>query len=640
MKFIFLVLLLFTCTFAWPQNNQSPIKQAQKAYLEANKSISLQFYDKAIEQLNQAISLDNKFLAAYQQLGDVYRKKSDYAHAKDSYLKLLQINPEFLPLTYFGLAESELNIGDYENALIHFKKYASYLTLSEASKKVAAKFIADCEFSLLAIKNPVVFKPVNLGPEINTKEQEYLPVITADEEVLIFTRQRNRNEDFYKSTKLNGSWQTSSYLSKEINTEMYNEGAQCISPDGAYLFFTGCNRPDGMGRCDIYISKREGKEWSKPFNIGAPINTPGWESQPSLTADGRTLYFVSTRKGGLGGYDIWRSDLGSNGAWSIPINLGPNINTVNDEQSPFIHPDNQTLYFSSNGWPGLGNKDLFFSRKNTAANVGASPATEWLKPQNLGFPINTFEEESGLTISNDGKTAFFASNNKTGFGNLDIYSFELPEKLRPNQVTYVKGVVFDKTSKDLLDAKIQIIDLSTGKPVFDDVSDYETGEFMATMPLGKSFGMNVSKEGYLFYSENFQLDSKNLINKPFNLKIPLQKIEIGGMVVLNNIFFESNKFELLPESKVELQQLITFLNVNPKITIEIDGHTDDIGNGQSNKILSENRSKTVYKYLIINKITADRISYKGSGESKPIADNTTEAGRKINRRTEFKILKN
>ncbi|NEU07171.1 OmpA family protein [Flavihumibacter sp. R14] len=632
MRNFFIFLLLFVCNVAYAQKKgNSTNRQAQKTYELANESISYKFYDKALEQLKEAVKVDDKFIAAHQQMGDVYRKLGEHRNAIISYRKVIELDPEFLPLTYYGLGESELNTGEYSNALKHLEKYASY-TLQESSKKLVEKLIADCRFSLAAIKNPVNFQPKNMGAGINTKEQEYLPVVTADEKVLIFTRQANRNEDFFKSTQTDSDWSAAEPLSDAINTKIYNEGAQCISPDGMYMFFTGCNRPDGLGRCDIYLSKREGKNWSAPFNIGGPVNTPGWESQPSLTADGRTLYFVSTRPGGHGGYDIWRSDLKDNGSWTVPVNLGPSINTAYDEQSPYIHPDGQTLYFSSNGWPGLGNKDLFISRRDPANN-------NWGKPQNLGYPINTFGEESGLTISSDGRTAFFASDQKGGFGGLDIYSFELPAILRPAKVTYVKGTIFDAETKKMLNAKIQIINLHTNQVVFDDLSDFETGEFLATMTIGKTFGLNVSRDGYLFYSQNFSLEN-HPDSKPFNIKVPLQKIKLGGMVVLNNIFFDTNKYSLLPESKVELQQLIQFLTSNPGISIEIGGHTDNVGDAKSNEVLSEKRAQTVYDYLVNNKIPPSRLSYKGYGETSPVDENSTETGRKNNRRTEFKITKN
>lgn len=635
MRKILLFLLCLSSLVSFGQKvTSSQNKAAQKSYLQANKYIGDKAYNMAITELKKAVSEDNRFTAAYQQLGDLYRRIGDYPNALINYRKVLEIDPAFHNLTYFGLGESELNTGDYANALLHFKKYASSPGLSDESKIRTGKYIADCLFSLEAIKKPVSFKPVNMGAGINSNQDEYLPVITADERKIIFTRKSSNNEDFYTSVKNQEKWSAAKALSANINTFEFNEGAQCISPDGNYLFFTGCNRPDGLGRCDIYISKWEGSEWSRPFNIGAPVNTPGWESQPSISADGRTLYFVSTRNGGRGGYDLWKSDLMAEGSWSVPVNLGPEINTPYDEQSPFIHPDDQTLYFSSNGWPGLGNKDLFITHKKNPGEQKIS----WEKPQNLGYPINTFGEESGLSISSSGRLAFFASDKQGGSGGFDIYSFEMPENLRPKTVTYVKGVVSDKISKQRLEAKIQIINLKTGSFAFDDFTDAIAGEFLATLTPGNSFALNVSKPGYLFYSQNFTPDLKEAV-KPYLIEVPLQKIEVGGMVVLNNIFFETNKFDLLPESKTELGQLITFLRENPGVSIEIAGHTDNVGDDKSNQALSESRAKTVYDYLVLNKVPAAKLSFKGYGESMPVNDNTTEENRKNNRRTEFRILK-
>lgn len=633
MKRIIIIFLCCSSAIVYAQKNTtSTNKQAQKSYDAAGEALSYNNLNVALNKLADAVAADPNFAIAYQQIGDINRKLQQYQKAKASYRKVLEIDPQFHSLTFFGLAESELNTGEYDSALQHFNKYISMPGIPPASLKLAKKYIIDCEFSIEALKNPVVYNPVNLGATVNSVNDEYLPVVTADEATLIYTRNiSGNNEDFYTSSKTDQNWGKSTYLSSVINTTIYNEGAQCISPDGMYLFFTGCNRPDGSGKCDIYVCRREGKDWSKPFNLGAPINTPGWESQPSISADGRTLYFVSTRPGGYGGYDIWKSDLKPGDGWSAPVNLGPEINTPYDEISPFIHQDDNTLYFASNGWPGLGNKDLFFSKKNADGN--------WIKPTNMGYPINSSGEESCLTVSTNGRTGFFSANIKGGFGGMDIYSFEVPQALRPNIVTYVKGKVFDAKTKEPLNANIKITALKTNTIAFEDISDYETGEFLATMQAGKLFGLTADKKGYLFHSESFSLDRPDVANKPFHISVGLQKIEPGSMVVLNNIFFETNKFDLLSESKNELQYLISFLKSNPTITIEIAGHTDDDGDEKMNQVLSENRAKNVYNYLIDNKIEASRLTYKGFGETKPVESNATEEGKQRNRRTEFKVIK-
>lgn len=610
------------------QQRRQSINLAHKASDRASVYIGQQLYEEAIEQLNHAVYFDSTYLSAYQQLGDIYRKLGTYHLAKKNYEKILTINPDFLPLTYFGLAESEFNTGNYAKALQYFTKYVSYPIL-DAGKKICAKYMLDCKFSLGAINNPVPFNPINMGSAINTADAEYFPSITADGETMIFTRRSSRGENFYTSTKKTGKWTQAKFLSDMINTD-FNEGAQCISQDGMYLFFTGCNRPDGLGRCDIYISKREGSGWEQSFNIGKPVNSEAWESQPSLSANGRTLYFSSNRSGGMGGYDIWKSDLLDNGSWSVPVNLGPSINTPYDEQAPFIHPDDQTLYFSSNGWPGLGKKDLFISRIDSQG--------QWSRPTNLGYPINTFHEENGLSVSRDGKMAYFSGDREGSFGKLDIYSFELPESIRPNLVTYVRGTVIDEDTKKPLNAKIQINDLISGKFAFDDECDTDSGSFLATMRVGRSFSLVVSKEGYLLHSENFTLkDEKS--KQPFDVKIVLQKIEVGRKTTLNNIFFDTNKYDLLPESRIELQAVIAFLADNPSTRIEIQGYTDDRGSEALNQTLSENRAKSVYNYLIYSGIKSNVLSYKGYGSRNPIADNATEEGKRMNRRTQFLITK-
>lgn len=602
-------------------------KQAIKQYALAGKNIGLRLYDDAIVQLNEAVKLDSKFLEAHNQLADLLRLKEDYQTAADHYNQILVINPRFNRAIYLNLGDIQVSLANYTAAQANLQKYLEYESITAEKRRYASKLLKDCIFSLGAIKHPVAFKPLNVDKVINTENDEYLPVVTADENTLIFTRKINNNEDFYLSKRHLGQWSTAVNLSDNINTAAFNEGAQSISQDGQYLFFTGCNRPDGLGRCDIYISKKTGNDWGKPANLGLPVNTSGWESQPAISADGRTLYFVSNRQGGYGGYDIWKSDLSDKG-WGTPENLGLNINTPYDEQSPFIHPDDQTLYFSSNGWPGMGNKDLFISRKSLKG--------QWQKPENLGFPINSSGEENGLSLTATGNYAFFSSNKLNGSGGYDIYTFELPVNIRPGIVTYVKGVVYNAQTNEPIEAAIQIVDLNSGIAVYTDNSTPDSGSFLATIAVGKNYGLNISKEGYLFSSENFSL-SQHEATQPFNIKVALQPVEIGNKVILKNIFFETNEFSLKAESKSELVKLIDFMIKNPKVSIEISGYTDDVGNEKLNQTLSENRAKTVYDYLVKHGIETSRLSYIGYGKNQPVTSNANENGRKQNRRTEFKI---
>ncbi|MGY4536371.1 outer membrane protein OmpA-like peptidoglycan-associated protein [Mucilaginibacter sp. UYNi724] len=625
---LILLVMLSVSVSAQQRPYSTTDKEAIKYFALANQSIDEHLYDEAITQLEQAIKADPKFVEAHAQLGDVLRMRRIYKPAIAQFLKVIELDPEYNRSIYLKIGEVEITSAMYEPAQHHLEKYLTYPNITAQNQAYAQKLVADCKFSIQSLTRPVAFVPINMGAEINTAADEYLPVATADEGTLIFTRKIDNNEDFYKSIKLNNNWQNAEYLSDVINTPMYNEGAQSISQDGKYLFFTGCNRPDGLGRCDIYISQKKGDDWAKPFSLGNPVNTSGWEAQPSISADGRTLYFVSNRKGGYGGYDIWKSTLSDKG-WGVPENMGPEINTPYDEQSPFIHPDDSTFYFCSNGWPGMGNKDLFVSRLGKDG--------KWGKPDNLGYPINSSGDENGLTLTANGSYAFFSSNNLKGFGGYDIYTFELPLSLRPNIVTYVKGTVADKNTKAPLEAAIEIIDLQKNTPVFQDYSSAEGGAFLATLGAGKNYGLNISREGYLFYSDNFSLIGLK-DKKAFNISVLLSPIEVGNKVILKNIFFDTNKFELKAESKAELQKLVEFLQLNKTVKIEIAGYTDNVGNEQANVTLSEKRANSVYQYLSANGIVATRLVYKGYGEAQPIAPNTTEDNRALNRRTEFMII--
>lgn len=626
MKYSLLILFSILSIYCFGQNPSN--KKAQNLFEKANPFIQKQDYNAAAQLLESAIQADPQFQNALIVLGDVYRIQKKYAEAKLNYQKAININKNVSPEVIFNLAQMEFATSEYSKAKQHFEEFIILDKSSERNKK-AKKYLLDCDFAAEAIKKPVKYTPKNLGEGVNTSNAEYFPALTADGETLIFTRQINGNEDFWTSQFKNNEWSTATPLSSKINTAKYNEGAQTISPDGKYLFFTGCNRPDGLGRCDIYVSHREGADWGEPYNIGSPVNSEYWESQPAISPDGSTLYFVSNRPGGSGGYDIWKSTI-TDSKWGPAINLGPEINTPYDENTPFLHADGKTLYFSSDGWPGFGNKDIFYSRLDDSG--------KWLKPINLGYPINSFEDESGLVVSADGNLGFFSSNLKEGYGLQDIYSFGIPEQAKPLKISYVKGIVKDKDSQKTIESNVQVVDLTTNKTVFDDYTDPATGSFLAVMPVGSNYMFNVNAEGYMFYSENFELKAGD-INKPYQIEVYIEKIKAGGNVTLKNIFFDTNKYNLLPPSIKELEILTGFLNDNPTVEIEIQGHTDNVGDDKLNEKLSFNRANAVYEYLIKNKINAKRLTFKGFGANKPIADNKTELGRKNNRRTSFVITK-
>jgi outer membrane protein OmpA-like peptidoglycan-associated protein len=472
-----------------------------------------------------------------------------------------------------------------------------------------------------------VFAPKNVGDAINSSESEYFPSMPIDGKLLVYTRRVNNfNEDFFGSEKVGANWDKAVRLPGSINTQQ-NEGAQNISQDGEWLVFTGCNRPDGAGSCDLYISYKTVDGWSPAFNLGNKINSDQWESQPSLSPDKRDLYFSSRRFGGLGGSDIYVAHLLPNGKWSTPENLGLGINTSGDEYSPFIHADNNTLYFTSTGLQGYGNEDLFVTRKGTDG--------KWSTPENLGYPINTIEHEGTLFIGADGKTAYYASDRSDSKGGLDIYSFELREDVRPARTLWIKGKVFDKKTSAGLPSSVELIDL-TSKRTISKVQTDETGNYLITLPVGKDYAFNVNRKGYLFYSDNYSLKNK-AADSTYQKDIPLQPIEVEAAVVLRNLFFDTKKYDIKPQSEVELDKVVQFLQDNPTVKIQIEGHTDNVGTATDNQKLSTARAISVVNYLVVSGIKGDRLVAKGFGASKPVADNKTEEGRAQNRRTELKV---
>lgn len=600
----------------------------------------LRYYDnkmnnEAEDRFLKAIKADGRFIEAHIMLGDVYFDQGRKQEAIGMYKKVVEIDDSFFANTYFQLAQMQMATGEYAEAMVHLNKFLERKRINPQTRAKAEMQLRNSEFGAWAVENPVPFSPKNMGPNVNSPDFEYFPVLTADGQTLVFTRNKRRSqgtdyqEDFYISLlDREGEWGLAMNLGDPINTDD-NEGAQTMTADGQQLFFTGCNRRGGMGSCDIYRSVREGRSWSRPENLGPPVNSNKWESQPSVSSDGKTLYFASNRAGGKGGSDIWVTHLAPNGVWTEPRNLGDSINTEGAEETPFIHPDGRTLYFTSNGHVGLGGKDIYVVRMKEDGS--------WGTPKNLGYPINTWQDEMGLFVDASGALAYFASDREGGFGNLDIYSFPLYEEARPIPVTYVKGIVKDMNTKRPLGARFELIDLSTSKTVIESRSDRVTGDFLVCLPVDRDYALNVSKDGYLFYSENFSLKERASVNKPFTMNVELQPIEFGKTVVLRNIFFETASFDLKSESTAELEKLLAFMNENPKIAIEIGGHTDNIGQRSDNQTLSENRARAVFEYLKGKGIDAARMEFKGYADTVPIDTNDTVEGRAKNRRTEFTV---
>jgi outer membrane protein OmpA-like peptidoglycan-associated protein/tetratricopeptide (TPR) repeat protein len=583
--------------------------------------------------LLKAIETDNKYLEAYLSLAGVYGQLKNYNTSIGLYEKAFAMDSVYTIDYKLPYSIQLAGIGEFEKALIAINELLEKRPPKNENALRACNYRKRCyQFAVdYAKKNAgrnYVFAPQNMGSAINSNESEYLPSLTIDGKQLIFTRRLGSvNEDFFYSKKNGETWEPAKPLEGNINTEQ-NEGAQNISQDGDWLVFTGCNRPDGAGSCDIYLAFFDGKNWGEPVNAGRAINTSEWESQPCLSPDKQSLYFASRRPGGYGGSDIYVSRKQPNGKWGEPENLGPTINSTGNELSPFIHADNQTLYFTSDFWPGYGDEDLFYTRKG--------PGGDWGIPVNLGFPINTINHEGSLFVAADGKTAYYASDRSDSRGGLDIYSFELREDVRPFKTFWVKGQVFDKKTTKGLPSSVELIDLST-KQVLQKVQTDENGRYLVTLPVGRDYAFNVNRKGYLFYSDNFQL-SQNPPDSSYEKNIGLQPLEVNAMIVLNNVFFDINKFDLKPESQVELDKLVQLLKDNPALKIQIGGHTDNVGKPADNLALSNSRAKAVVNYLVANGIAAPRLSAKGFGETQPVSDNKTEEGRAKNRRTEVKVI--
>lgn len=631
-----IVVSLFLCPKLDAQQFSTESSKAIKLFEEGRENFHLAYYEKAEAALKKAIAIDDQFLEAYLLLADVYKANKNDDKALEIYTTLIAVDDQKYPEVYFFSGLIYFKSQEYALSIQQFSKYLNFVDQPQSRVADARFYLACAMFAKEALENPVKFFPVNIGNVVNTSSDEYINAVKADGLTLYFTGRQNTpgmpgGDDFYFCTRMAETlpWENVKKLGPPINTSG-DEGALSVSPDGRYLLFAGCQWEDGYGSCDIYASKLTNGRPGMPSNLGPVINTRAWESQPSLSSDGRTLYFASSRSGGLGKSDIWKSYLMDNGKWSQPENLGAQINTTGSEMAPFIHPDGQTLYFSSDRHVGMGGIDLFVSRLDSS--------NQWSKPENLGYPLNTSGDEINIVVDAAGSKGFISSNQLGGFGGYDIFEFDLYDEIRPVPSAYMKGIVTDIFSNQPLAAYFSLIDLKTNKEMVRSFSDEKTGEFLVCIPTNRAYALNVSKQNYLFYSENISLTGITTDLKPQLVNISLTPISTGETMVLRNIFFDSGKFSLKDESLAELSKLFEFLKDNPNLKIEIQGHTDNVGSENYNLELSENRAKAVYEYLTNSGIDAARLQYKGLGYSCPLSDNTTESGRSLNRRTEIKIL--
>jgi OmpA-OmpF porin, OOP family len=634
--FIFLIMFMLCFGQGNAQNLSTTNKKAIGNYQLADNFIQARKFDDAKQALYAAIDKDPNFVEAYMKLGGVHKLFGDKEKARAAFKKAAELKPDFKPMAgaYYVLADYSFSEGQYEEAKKYYQMVLKVQPDDKQLMEQSERGSKNCDFAIDAKQHPLDFKPLKMTPTVNNFHVQAYPILTADQQTMIYyvirTAERNAKGDIMITKKENGVWSHPVSISDKINTPM-DEGAPTMSADGRALVFAACNRPDALGGCDLYISYKEGDQWSEPVNMGREINSTAWDSEPSISADGRTIYFSSERPGGQGRMDIWYSKLVENGSWSKAQNMGAGINTKGDEVAPFIHASGNTLYFSSNNLPGMGGYDVFCSKK-----IGK----EWSVPKNIGYPINTQDHEGTLFITVDGTKGYYYIYDKKISVNppSTLFEFDIPKEIREeNKSTYAKGNVYDAVTKKKLSGKIELIDLKTNQIKQQVGSDPVTGEYMLVLTEGSEYALNVSKEGYLFYSSFFDYTNPTAFN-PLSLDIPLNPIKQGSSVILNNIFFAHNSYELEDKSTAELDKIVSFMNVNPTVSIELGGHTDDVGSDADNLDLSQKRAKSVYDYLVNAGVSAAKLKFKGYGESKPVVPNTNEENRAKNRRIEFKVL--
>ncbi len=633
MKAVFfcLALVTFTNGFSQVYDPEHVNAKAVRSYEKALDLLKDGQIKESIPLLTESIKTDTNFVDAYLSLAGALGQLKKYDQSVKLYEKARNKDTSYFVIYNLPYSINLAGQGKFEDALAAVNRFLLYPKLNDRSIK-SGQYRKHCyEFAIsYAAKHPqtdYAFSPVNLGDSVNTPNAEYYPSVTVTDSLLVFTRNNNHGrEDFVESRIDKNGFRQSKLIDGDINIET-NKGALTVSQDGDWMLFAGQLMDQPHRSFDIYISYYTPQGWSAPQNMGPNINTDFYESGPALSPDKRALYFCSDRPGGSGGLDLYVSYRQSNGKWGPAQNMGPTINSAGDEQAPFIHADNQTLYYTSSGLPGYGESDLFVIRKKND--------TEWSAPENLGYPINTIENEGSLAVSADGLTAYYASDRSDSRGSFDIYKFEMRPDIRPYRTLYVKGKVIDKKTNKPIPSSVELIDNNNNALM--KVQTDELGAYFITLPTGKDYMFTVNRKGYLFFSELYALGKKDA-DSVYEKNIYLQPVELNVVSTFNNVEFANKAYELPQASLVELGKLLQVLTENPSLKLEIGGHTDNVGKPEDNLKLSTNRAKAIVDYLVSKGIALTRLSYKGFGATQPVADNSTEAGRAKNRRTTFTVI--
>jgi outer membrane protein OmpA-like peptidoglycan-associated protein len=621
-------------------------KKVEKLYDEGIGFYKKGNYTDALRLMKSVISEEPEFTDAYYLIGLINFKRynSNFKEAERNFLKVLKLCPEYDNYIYYYLGEIFYSDERYDSTVLYLKEFVKDVDKIKSDKDYnrAIDLLNYSEFYLDVISKPVPFEP-KLVDGISTVENEYLSILSPDNQMALYTREIKLlpdRDNLFQTTKKVEKFMFSALLADGTFSEgeempdpfniNENEGGATLTIDNNTLYYTVCKytKNNTYYNCDIYYSENVYGDWTKIKGVSDRINqSTTWESQPTISSDGKTLYFISDRPGGNGGYDIYKSVKNDKGEWSYPVNLGSRVNSNGNEKSPFIHPDGKTLYFSTDGWMGLGGFDIFYSRLDSAGT--------WTKPRNIGYPINSADDEVGFFVSTDGSHGFFASNKLNGKGGWDLYSFDLYPEAQPDKVLFIRGTVRSEAIAEPVKARIELKNIETRK-ISEIPLDTTTGNYVAVAPFNDDYIMTVKKEGYVYETRYIsRIDST--FKTPATVDVEIEPIELNKSYQINDIYFEFNKYDLTDESKAVLDQLIEFLNENPKIRIQIQGHTDNIGHDADNLRLSENRARSVYDYLLAKNIDSSRLTYKGFGETMPVATNDTEEGRARNRRTVFVI---